>query len=158
MRVFLSDFFVFYAVMNSNQRRKILFLPAWYPNRYDTMSGLFVRKHADCASQFADVFVIYPCPTQNDDETGIVERIYNNVREIYVYYHHANNKIGKAIAYFSAFLRGFRFLENHYGRPDICHAYILTRAGIFAFALQVLYGIPYVITEQWSRYLPGNNS
>ena len=49
-------------------------------------------------------------------------------------------------------------MENHYDRPDLCHVYILTRAGIFALALQVLYRIPYVITEQWSRYLPGNNS
>lgn len=144
--------------MNSNKKRKILFLSAWYPNRYDAMSGLFVRKHADCVSQFADVFVIYPCPTQNDDETGIVERIYNNVREIYVYYHHANNRIGKAIAYFSAFSRGFRFMENHYARPDICHVNILTRAGICAIALQMLYRIPYVITEHWTRYLPENNS
>ena len=144
--------------MNSSKRRKILFLSAWYPNRYDAMSGLFVRKHADCVSRFAEVIVLYPCPTQNNDETGIVERRYNNVREIYVYYHHANNKIGKAIAYFSAFFRGFRFVENHYGRPDICHVNILTRVGVCALVLQMLYGIPYVITEHWTRYLPENNS
>ena len=122
------------------------------------MSGLFVRKHADCVTRFADVIVLYPCPTQNNDETGIVERRYNNVREIYVYYHHAHNKIAKAVAYFAAFFRGFRFVENHYDRPDICHVNILTRAGICALALQMLYGIPYVITEHWARYLPENNS
>ncbi len=144
--------------MNSSKRRKILFLSAWYPNRYDAMSGLFVRKHADCVTRFADVIVLYPCPTQNNDETGIVERRYNNVREIYVYYHHAHNKIAKAVAYFAAFFRGFRFVENHYDRPDICHVNILTRAGICALALQMLYGIPYVITEHWARYLPENNS
>ena len=144
--------------MNSSKRRKILFLSAWYPNRYDAMSGLFVRKHADCVTRFADVIVLYPCPTQNNDETGIVERRYNNVREIYVYYHHAHNKIAKAVAYFAAFFRGFRFVENHYDRPDICHVNILTRAGICALALQMLYGIPYVITEHWTRYLPENNS
>src|SRR5574344_1609317 len=137
---------------------KVLFFSAWYPNRYDAMSGLFVRKHADCVTRFADVIVLYPCPTQNNDETGMVERRYNNVRAIYVYYHHAHNKIAKAVAYFAAFFRGFRFVKNHYDRPDICHVNILTPAGISALALQMLCGIPYVITEHWTRYLPENNS
>ena len=144
--------------MKTQQRQKILFLSAWYPNRYDAMSGLFVRKHADCASKFADVIVLYPCPIQEKGGNGIVERVYNNVREIYVYYHTGKTRLGKAVAYFSAFFRGFRFLENNYGRPDMCHVNILTRSGVCALVLQILYRIPYVVTEHWTRYLPENNS
>lgn len=144
--------------MKTQQRQKILFLSAWYPNRYDAMSGLFVRKHADCASKFADVIVLYPCPIQEKGGNGIVERVYNNVREIYVYYHTGKTRLGKAVAYFSAFFRGFQFLENNYGRPDMCHVNILTRSGVCALVLQILYRIPYVVTEHWTRYLPENNS
>jgi len=32
-------------------KTKVLFLSAWYPNRYDAMAGLFVRKHAEAVSQ-----------------------------------------------------------------------------------------------------------
>ena len=38
---------------------KVLFISAWYPNRYDEMAGLFVRKHAQAVSQFCEVEVLY---------------------------------------------------------------------------------------------------
>ena len=40
-------------------KTKVLFLSAWYPNRYDAMAGLFVRKHAEAVGQYADVCVLY---------------------------------------------------------------------------------------------------
>jgi hypothetical protein len=37
----------------------VLFLSAWYPNRHDSMAGLFVQKHAEAVSMYADVKVLY---------------------------------------------------------------------------------------------------
>ena len=37
----------------------VLFLSKWYPNKYDAMAGLFVRKHAQAAARVCDVTVMY---------------------------------------------------------------------------------------------------
>lgn len=42
-------------------------------------------------------------------------------------------------------------------KPDIIHVHILTRLGIIALWRKIVRGTPYIITEHWSRYLPGND-
>ncbi|MBR5664017.1 MAG: glycosyltransferase, partial [Bacteroidales bacterium] len=37
------------------------------------------------------------------------------------------------------------------------HVHILTRLGLVALRQKRLHGTPYIITEHWSRYLPGND-
>ena len=54
-------------------KTKVLFLSAWYPNRYDTMAGLFVRKHAEAVGQYADVCVLYLHLDDKIDNFQIVE-------------------------------------------------------------------------------------
>ena len=34
---------------------KVLFLAACYPNRFDAMEGLFIRKHASAVGKYTDV-------------------------------------------------------------------------------------------------------
>ena len=65
---------------------KVLFLSAWYPHRYDAMSGLFVRKHAAVVSRYAEVCVLYLHADENIKRFEIVEQNFENVKEIYVYY------------------------------------------------------------------------
>ena len=64
-----------------SSKTKVLFLSAWYPNRYDAMAGLFVRKHAEAVSQYADVCVLYLHLDDKIDDFQIVEQSYNDVRE-----------------------------------------------------------------------------
>ena len=43
-------------------------------------------------------------------------------------------------------------------RPyDLIHVHILTRLGVIAWIQKKLHKTPYIITEHWSRYLPGND-
>ena len=49
------------------------------------MAGLFVRKHAEAVSQYADVCVLYLHLDDKIDDFQIVEQSYNDVREIVVY-------------------------------------------------------------------------
>ncbi len=43
-------------------------------------------------------------------------------------------------------------------RPyDLIHVHILTRLGVIAWMQKLLHKTPYIITEHWSRYLPGND-
>jgi glycosyltransferase involved in cell wall biosynthesis len=42
--------------------------------------------------------------------------------------------------------------------PDLVHVHVLTRQGFVALWYKWITGVPYVITEHWSRYFPRNNT
>lgn len=140
----------------------VLFLSQWYPHRNDQMFGLFVQKHAEAASLFCLVKVLYVQSDASitDFETEIKEQ--NNLSEIIVYYPVISNsifsKIYNSINYTIAYWKGFRILHSENFTPDIIHANILTRTAVVAYIFKLLKGTPYVITEHWSRYLPARDS
>lgn len=122
------------------------------------MSGLFVRKHADAVSAFCQVTVVYVHAGSQIRQQECVVHYYNKVREIIVYYPTGKGwkgKIKKPFAFLKAWRRGLKEVE---GRPSLVHVNILTRTGIPALYMKLTKGIPYVITEHWSRYLPSRNS
>ena len=146
-----------------DERLKILFLPAWYPNRNDSMFGLFVRNHALALLKHVDVFVIAVIACTNTNKTYEVElNSQKDFVELKVYY--KKNRIpliGKIINLFrflASYIAGWKVIYNGYGKPDLVHVHILSRAGIPALFLKWFKGVPYVITEHWSRYFDINNN
>ncbi|MBR1631744.1 MAG: glycosyltransferase, partial [Paludibacteraceae bacterium] len=137
---------------------KILYLTAWYPHRYDAMTGLFVRKHAAAVAQHAQVVVLYVHADERISRTEIVEQQTDGVQELYVYYPRRSSRWSKGSAYLKAVRAGWRETKRRHGRPDVCHVNVLTRAGLLALYLKQRHHIPYIITEHWSRYLPQNFS
>lgn len=130
----------------------VLFLTPWYPNRYDAMDGLFVRKHAQAAARFVDsVEVLCLKPDSYVSDVEVVETHINGVHEIVVHYRNPNNVVLKTYFFFSAFKKGYSRLRF---RPDVVQVNVLTRCGVLAKMLWKLRGIPYVVMEHWTRYLP----
>ena len=145
-------------------RKKILFLTPWYPDKYDPMPGLFVKRHAELLSDSFSISVLYVHAANSGKkmfESEITSE--NEVLTVRIYY----KKINFDIPVISNFFKIWRFLRAHYigfkvikknnGIPDLVHVNILTRVGLFAWYLKFIYGIPYAITEHWSRYLPERN-
>ena len=133
-----------------NERKHIIFLARWYPNRYDPMLGLFVQRHAEAAALYNDISVVYVHP---DDKFDIVDDTTNNVRTIRVYYKKSKSKIISLIRFYRANHLALKRLP----KPDIIHIHVLTRLGLIAWWHKIIHGTPYIITEHWSRYLPGND-
>jgi glycosyltransferase involved in cell wall biosynthesis len=144
-----------------SKRLNILFLPRWYPHRYDPMPGLFIQRQAEAVSSFCDVAVLYVHPDEqavNRYEIDFANE--NGVKVVRVYYREPH------LPLLSGFLKMFRFFRAHsFGfkilrsfQPDLLHVHVLTREGIVALANKSLNGTPYVITEHWSRYLPASNT
>lgn len=140
----------------------VFFYPAWYPHRYDPMFGLFVKRHAEAVSQFAEVCVIFvigeyiEAPKRYDlefaNEAG--------VKTVRIYFK-KSKRLGvsyfiNGIRYLQAAKKGYDFLVTRMGEPNINHVHVLTRAGLFPLWKKITSGIPYLITEHWSRYLPIN--
>jgi len=141
--------------------QKILFLARWYPDRYDPMTGLFIRRHAEVAAGFADVAVLYlrAAPDkpfgylieQKKDHDVLTTAVYYGTKSILPSF---IAKMVSGLMFVIAFIKGYRFVVDTWHKPDIIHVNVLTRLGVFALALRWFRGVQYVITEHWSRYLP----
>lgn len=129
------------------------------------MLGLFVRNHAKAVSELCDVSVIYTHAdhTLKKNEYLIESAIDADLREIIVYYKKGScsipllSQLIKSGRFLKAFSKGYKFLLQNSGSPDLVHANILTRTAVLALRLKNKYNIPYIITEHWSRYLPGRS-
>ena len=142
---------------------RILFLPKWYPHRYDPMPGLFVQKQAEALSRYCDISVLY---VHEDTEcTGnleIVDSTENRVRVIRIYYRAVKSGPGiitaviRLFRYLNAYRHGLRIFRTF--ASDFLHVHVLTRLGLIAFLYKLFTGTPYIITEHWSRYFPLNGT
>jgi glycosyltransferase involved in cell wall biosynthesis len=141
---------------------KVLFISQLYPNRYDPMYGLFVQKHAQAVSLYNEVKVLYVYPDENINTFQIEEKSHLNLSELIVYYpcptKKTLSKVTKTINYIRAYWKGYKQISKEGFFPDIVHANFLTRTGFIAYLFKLWKGIPYVVTEHWSRYLSVRNS
>ncbi|MBO5810461.1 MAG: glycosyltransferase, partial [Bacteroidales bacterium] len=147
----------------NKERKHIVFLARWYPHRYDPMFGLFVQRHAEAAALFNDITVVYCHAYERlqDYKTTrlqakkfeIVRTNENNVDTIRVYYNKPKNKILSLIRFYRANMKALKLCK----KTDLIHVHILTRLGVIAWIQKKLHKTPYIITEHWSRYLPGND-
>lgn len=132
---------------------KVVFLARWYPHKYDPMFGLFVQRHAEAVALYDDVTVVYVHPDENAQSKYDIERTHENGVDTIRIYYKKQGKISSVWRYFQACRKGLKLA----GKPDLIHVHVLTRMGVVAYWQQLLHGTPYVITEHWSRYLPGND-
>ncbi|HRH64337.1 MAG TPA: glycosyltransferase [Bacteroidia bacterium] len=144
---------------------KILFIPKWYPNRTNKFSGIFIEKHAKALAKECRVAVLYVGADENlktQYESDVQNE--NNITTVRVYYQNndvSTSLFGKAIKFyrylFAAYL-GLKCIKAEFGKPNLVHVNVLTRPGIIAWLLYKLNGIPYIISEHWSGYLPADGS
>ena len=141
------------------RRKKILFIPRWYPDRNDSMLGLFIQKHAQAVQLRSDVTVLYVTadPGLAAGETTTEEISFRGIREIRVYFGRHSNRVANVLAYVKNSFRGMNMVLAD-GVPDVTHVHVLSRSALPALWLKMTKGIPYLITEHWSRYLPVNVS
>jgi len=134
----------------------VLFLSAWYPNRHDSMAGLFVQKHAEALSLYADVKVLYVHADKDIKHFEIIIQTHNSITEYLVYYptkyKFVGGKVGKLLNYLIAYKKGLKSIENELWKPDIIQANVFTRTALVAYFFGLKYHIPFVVIEHWTRY------
>ncbi len=141
--------------MNKTERNNILFLARWYPNKTDSMFGLFVKRHAESLVRSGkNVTVVYAQAIENQKEKFLVEEnIEDGIDTIRIYFRHTKCRFFSILRFFRAIFKGLKVAS----RPDFIHVHVLTRLGVIALIYKALHHIPYGITEHWSRYLPEND-
>ena len=141
-------------------------LPKWYPNRYDDQDGDFVARHvaAIAAHGGAEVAVLFAAVARGP-LPGLIaaEEDFSGPWPTLRYYYRAAptglrlvDKPLKLLLYFWCLRRGYRRLRRHWAgqAPDVVHVHVLLRTGLFAWALRAVRGIPFIVTEHWTLYLP----
>lgn len=131
---------------------KVVFLARWYPHKYDPMFGLFVQRHAEAAALHHEVSVVYVHPDEHASNKFDIDRTTKNGVDTIRVYYRKQGRINSAWHFYRACLKGLELA----GKPDLIHVHILTRMGLMAYRQKLHHGTPYLITEHWSRYLPGN--
>ena len=136
----------------------VLFITPWYPNRKDAMDGLFVRKHAQAVSRLASVSVVCLKTDSEISTYRIDSEDVDGVTEVVVSFPYVHlpliSTFSKAISFIRAFRKAFVIVKLRNGMPDVCQVNVLTRCGLPALWLKRQYGIPYIVVEHWTRYLP----
>lgn len=147
-----------------DQKKTVLFLPAWYPNRTHRSIGSFVRSHAEAVNLKVPVNVLHVCGDEGMKNLYQFEQSeQHGVNTFILYYRKSTRKtlifqLLKAILYvFGQFYAYYLYRKNN-DKPTVFHVHVLTRTAILPFLLSLFHKVDYFITEHWSRYLPQDNS
>ena len=138
-------------------------LPKWYPHRYDDQDGDFVARHIAAIVPHADVAVVFATVangplsawTECEAELGAAVPILR-------YYYRAQpsglpilDKLLKLVLYYWCLGQGYKRMTERWGaKPNLVHVHVLLRTGLAALWWRWRYGLPYIITEHWTLYLP----
>ena len=150
----------------ASDRLHILYLPKWYPHRYDPMPGLFIERHGKSTLPFNDVSVLYVHADDNQKKP-VYEFVISKdepLNTVRIYYKRAAtgfsplNTLINSCRFVRSHLKGIREVRKRYGKIDIIHVHVLTRHGVIALWEKIRHGIPFVVTEHWTRYLPSTNT
>lgn len=141
---------------------KVFHIAKWYPERNDSLSGVFVREHVKAVHEECECVAIY-CAT-DPNLTGNKFEIDFSVEDgvpTYRGYYKKNitgisviDKFLKVRLYFKTLKEAYRQAEKEYGAPDVLHVHVLLRTGLFAKKIARKKKIPFIISEHWSVYLP----
>lgn len=138
------------------QKRNILFLSSWYPNRIKPTHGNFVFQHALAASQYHHVQLLYVCLDEAlSGRTEIVQSKEPFPSTIAYIPKSTIPLVGSVWNYLriiSCYFQLFRKLKNEGFHPELIHANVVFPIGIVARLLSIRYKIPYIITEHWTCY------
>lgn len=140
------------------QKRNILFLSSWYPNRVKPTHGNFVQQHAFAAAQENNVQLIYVCLEEglNQPSETIVDQLPFPVHLVYLKKSMVP-LIGTMWNYLRmiwAYFRTLKHLKKQGFNPELIHANVVYPIGIVARLLSWKQRIPYIITEHWTCYSP----
>ncbi|HMR92390.1 MAG TPA: glycosyltransferase [Chitinophagaceae bacterium] len=137
---------------------KLLWIAGWYPNYTEPHSGDFVKRHAEAASLFSGIQVIFVArdPQLLPGAVRFKENIQGRLCEWLITYNTPRwtGKVGSQLTYARIFKKYIRQYIHEHGVPDLVHFYIGMRTSTIAAWVKKKLKIPVVFSEQWTGFLP----
>jgi glycosyltransferase involved in cell wall biosynthesis len=136
----------------------VIWLASWYPSKTYPANGDFIQRHAKCVD--VPVLVIHTIHAPEINEAvNYVVRKEGTLIEIIIRFRQANE--GKHI--FQRILYHHRYQQNtkHFiaylvekiGKPYLFHVHVPMKMGPIARWAKHKWGIPYIVSEQSSKYV-----
>lgn len=137
-------------------KKHILVLPRWYPNKTDVQLGVFIQRQIELMKDDFNFTVVFAqgIPKAENKYT-IIEQVKGNCHEVIIYFNQSTGifrKLTNAIRFRKALLKG---LEKIKWQIDITHVHVPYRTAFPAVKLKKSKAIPFLITEHWSGHLNG---
>src|SRR5688572_21585599 len=142
-------------------RKKVLFVPSWYPNEDDPISGVFIEEQAVALSKEFDVAVLLPkmASWRNVLKSDAPDQSVTKQQSGLTVYHEFARPLiphGPESIDYGTFARaaqkGFKRVVSEWGTPDIIHAHVVLPAGWSAFGVATQHRLPIVLTEHSSPF------
>jgi glycosyltransferase involved in cell wall biosynthesis len=147
----------------NQQNNHILWLASWYPSQLDPLLGDFIQRQAVAVSMFHSLVVW----SVVDDRKGLIThsqtrttKRLKNLEENILYVYTGDWPFEYGYKYWKVIklLRcGRRVLADYYKRnkkPIAIHTHIAMYMGLLGHSFSKKYGVPHIISEQWTAYLP----
>jgi len=140
---------------------KVLWLPSWYPNPIEPVSGDFIQRHAEAVAELIPIDVIHLLQSGAnvfiEKEITIVNRKKNLTEYIHAFeFKPSGNKLLDVLRYNILYHRYFKKIVNEYfasnGKPDLIHVHVPIKAGLAAIYILKKFNVPYIVSEQSSHY------
>ncbi|WP_159472132.1 glycosyltransferase [Chryseobacterium sp. 18068] len=129
------------------ERKNILFISSWFPNKIEPTNGNFVQRHAEAVSLVHNVEILHAIGDFDQDEKYLFDdRLINSIRTLIVYYKNSKNPVKNFFRRMKAYKKGFSKMQ----KPDLIHANVLHNNMLFAVYLKKKYKIPFIVTEHWT--------
>lgn len=139
----------------ATQAPEILFISSWYPTRIRPTLGNFVEKHAEAVSRFAPVKVLHIShDIALSSGREITRNLSGNLETMIVYIRPARFSVFRQLKVISEYFRAYRLLYPGKIKPSLVHANVLIPVGLIAFLFKIFKGIPFIIAEHWTGFLP----
>lgn len=143
--------------MKQRDKKKILFLSSWYPNKNAPTLGNFVQKHAEAAALYNTVHVIAIFP-HTEKQYTLDHSDKNSVNSILSYYPQVTCPIPLLKQFLQyhrtrkAFRRAYAYYATTFGKPDLVHVNVVYPIGLWAKRLKSSEKVPYVVTEHSTAF------
>jgi glycosyltransferase involved in cell wall biosynthesis len=155
----------------SNNKKKILIIPSWYPTLKNPTAGIFFQEQALLVEDIFDIKVLVANPCETSLSAFWKAKLQNKVLnlpqidlEIYEINQPPAYKVAYPVSkattkknnfyqqfpYFKATLQ--TLIEKYDWKPDLIHAQSTNSGGIIAHYLSQDFNIPYLITEHFNRF------
>lgn len=137
------------------QRKKILWLVSWYPNRNDRFDGDFIQRHARAAAIHHDIHVIFVTDAEMEREIDEEWNYVTGLTEQIIYFKRKRGvaaRLRKQLAWKNIYQQTVEKYIDKHGLPDCVHVHVPWKTGLIALWMKKKFGNSFIVTEHWGIY------
>lgn len=145
-----------------SKRKKVVWLPGWYPSAVNVQNGDFIQRHALAASKFADIAVVFAEKDFSLKEGQKIEVIRDKGLVCFIGYYSAKkgifNTFFSVIKYYVLLFKLYNLSIKEFEKFDFVHVVVPLKQSLLALKLNYFKNAKIIVSEHNSCFLDKDNS